>query len=497
MKTNIIRILFVLIMSLILTAPGFCTQLPESVVEFIKEKFPKAGIRFDGLVELPDETVYLPILPLVYDELENPVKIVQTIPVEQNFSQKPDMILFNNNLALLKIIKKQGKSPTVTSSNEMPLKIKLGLLPQDLVVPSGLILPPELKVILGDLKIPLKQKTDKEGEVAFYNKIDDVTNIANTTNTIAIIGKSAEYIQKLPELDFLSGKILYTSNYRDNKLYMLNSGTGRVRESVILPSMSSDMVLTPDKRYVLMTCPVKNKIFVIDIFNNEFVKTLDAGKFPSSIILAKSLKKAYVSNRLSSSISEIDIKHMQVEREISVTGYPDNLQISENKKFIFYNDYISGKIYQLNPDTGEIKYLFQDKNISKIGQFGRYFFSLSRSEGTLTVFDLKKSEITKKTQTGKKPLDFKILDKLNKIFVLCAESDELNIIDMENFDITKRISLKSGGFPGKINLIKGSSKVLITNYDAYEMIIYDIDTEKVQGYLPVSHRVSSMIISDK
>ena len=70
------------------------TQLPQPIIEFIKTKFPNAGIRFDGLVELPDHTTYLPVTPLAYGKVQNPSAVVQTIPKNIDFSQKPDMILF-------------------------------------------------------------------------------------------------------------------------------------------------------------------------------------------------------------------------------------------------------------------------------------------------------------------------------------------------------------------------------------------------------------------
>ena len=43
----------------------------------------------------------------------------------------------------------------VTTSNNIPVEIKTGLLPQDIMVPHGLVLPDNLAGILGDVQIPL------------------------------------------------------------------------------------------------------------------------------------------------------------------------------------------------------------------------------------------------------------------------------------------------------------------------------------------------------
>ena len=41
----------------------FATQIPSEVETYIKESFPQSTVRFDGLVTLPDGTIYLPLFP--------------------------------------------------------------------------------------------------------------------------------------------------------------------------------------------------------------------------------------------------------------------------------------------------------------------------------------------------------------------------------------------------------------------------------------------------
>lgn len=492
MNIKFIRILFSIILVFFFSLPGICTELPVSVIKYVKEKFPEAGIRFDGMVELADGSKYLPILPIVWPEEKKPLEVTQTIPADLDFSEKPDMVLFNNNLALLKIIKKEGEAPTVISSNKMPLKVKLGLLPQDLVVPRGLILPPELKVVLGDLKIPLKPKTDKEGEVAFYGRAEVSENKEGK-----IIGETTEHITKLAELNFLNEKKLYASSYRLNKINVIDSQTGRMESVIDLPTIAFDMVLSSDKRYLLLPASSAGKIFVVDTLNNEFVKSIPVGKHPTSIISPAGKNKAYVANRFSSSISEIDLINMQAEREIPVKGQPEYIQVADNNDYLFYTDARTGDICKLHIETGNSWPLFNVKNISTLKQWGRYLMVLSRTADTLTVYDMKKSEIINKTVLGKKPLDLEVVDDMGKILVVCAGSNELNIVDMENFEVVKKIPLGSGAFPGKISLVNDETMALITNHDAYEIIIYNVVAEKIHGHLPVNRFVSSVVVSNK
>ena len=45
---------------------------------------------------------------------------------------------------------------TLTSYEDFPMKVKLGVMPQDMLVPPGLKMPENLKLVLGDLIIPSK-----------------------------------------------------------------------------------------------------------------------------------------------------------------------------------------------------------------------------------------------------------------------------------------------------------------------------------------------------
>jgi len=47
---------------------------------------------------------------------------------------------------------------TVLHQTEPPLQVRTGLLPQDMLVPSGLIIPENIKGIIGNLKIDTKNE---------------------------------------------------------------------------------------------------------------------------------------------------------------------------------------------------------------------------------------------------------------------------------------------------------------------------------------------------
>ena len=53
---------------------SIATELPKPVLEYIKKNYAKANIRFDGLIELKDGTVYIPVIPISYEGKEKDIK---------------------------------------------------------------------------------------------------------------------------------------------------------------------------------------------------------------------------------------------------------------------------------------------------------------------------------------------------------------------------------------------------------------------------------------
>lgn len=77
-------------------------QVPQEVQDFVNKTFPNTNFRFDGVIILPDNTMYLPVFPAKVGTVEQ-VDIKTTYPANETLKQKPDMVILNNNYSLLKL----------------------------------------------------------------------------------------------------------------------------------------------------------------------------------------------------------------------------------------------------------------------------------------------------------------------------------------------------------------------------------------------------------
>ena len=105
--------------------------LPHPMRVYLFNNVAGTSIRFDGLINLPNGTMYVPVIPAQPKDVEK-LEIVYTYPEKQPFKSEPEVITFNNNYSLLKVIP-DGKKRTLTKYDNLPDVVKTGVLPQDML----------------------------------------------------------------------------------------------------------------------------------------------------------------------------------------------------------------------------------------------------------------------------------------------------------------------------------------------------------------------------
>ena len=136
---------------------SYAAKIPEEVENYILKEIPNTDIRFDGVIIFPDNTLYLPVFPSLFSDV-NALKIKQTYPENRSLRQEPDIVIFNNDFVLLRVLSDGQGHRTVLHQVTPPLQVRTGLLPQDMLVPSGLMIPENIKGIIGNLKIDTKSE---------------------------------------------------------------------------------------------------------------------------------------------------------------------------------------------------------------------------------------------------------------------------------------------------------------------------------------------------
>lgn len=96
---------------------------------------------------MPDNTLYLPLFPARIVDTDK-LEIKTTYPANKTLAAKPNVVIFNNDFVLLKVLTDTQGNKTVYKMANPPVELRSGLLPQDMLVPKGLIIPENLNGII-------------------------------------------------------------------------------------------------------------------------------------------------------------------------------------------------------------------------------------------------------------------------------------------------------------------------------------------------------------
>lgn len=535
------RLFFIIIVVLSVCLETHATVLPSDIKDYLLKQQPSASIRFDGLVVFNDGTIYLPVIPAIVDK-DVKFDVKYTFPSGKNWSDKPDIITFTNNYSFLKLTTTVDRKKVVKQMAKYPKEVKTGILPQDLVVPVGLVMPEELKTILGNLEIP----TDAIKGVKKLNNLESAKTL-QVNDLFARDEVKLDIKLNIPEP--LKEKLFFVVDYNSEYIYIIPSNSYDAKFSLKLDFIPRDIKPTLNNKYLLVATANKTYLEVIDFDKGEIVKQIELGCQPTEILVSPDGKKAYVSSLDDQAIFVINLEEMYLTQKIKVKGSPEKMSFTSDDARITYVDRNTMKVYNMllkDEDyqiflidsypcvtktyfTGENLYsVIRNKNLFAIKKYDKsveqdaeesdtYYnnlakekpytvrttfkdlFTVSKADEMKIIKDYYKQKDSvfenKMIEVGKKPVDFLIHNDF--AYVLCAQNNEIYKIDLKEAKVVEIIKLPVRGFSTKFVKVKNSNLALITNVSEKKYVIFNVETGKVESTMPICTYVSNLYILDK
>lgn len=467
------KILLFLIAFFINISGVFAANMPEDVVNYVKKELPKAEIRFDGLITV-DKTLYLPVFPAKF---VNPQKleIKKTVPANKSLKNLPDIVVFNNDFVLLKVIEEKDNKRTVLYQETPFDEIRTGLLPQDMLVPKGLIIPNNIKTIIGGLRIATEQ--DMGMKVA-SELVDEVTVKGDSVATVSQ----------------LENKTFYIVTCKSKNIHVVKSQKASPEYALSMPSIPID--LKGYKNFLLITAYDLPELNVISLADEAVIKTFEFDSQPDEILIDKKTQKAYVSTPETSSIYVIDLVTMNLKQRIQVNGMCTRLYISPDSSKLIYVDKKTNDVWavELNNDY-EIKEIGIFPNISSIAYAGNKIYLASRTKNRIAVIDYATFAEIQEITVADKPVD--MLLYYANLYILSAEKSVLQVLNTQTDRITNTIYLNTGSFATKINKLDNTNLALITGAKAGKYSVLNLDKKQVIKTLPINIPIGKIVITDK
>ena len=449
------------------------TVLPSNVEDFVKKSFPEAQFRFDGVIVLPDGTVYLPLIPSKL-ATDTAVNISSTYPSGRKMEQKPDAVILSNDYVLLKMITNSKGRNTVINLTTPPVEMRTGLLPQDMLVPKNLVIPSSLKGIIGNLNISTTR------DVGLVIPVTQTTTQTTTVN-----------LNATPQL---KGKDFYITSNTNKNIQVVSSDKSGAKYALF--QEDAPVSMKGYEGFLLITSYGKKSLEVISLADEKVIKEIDFPTRPEEIIIDAKNKLAYVSSGEDATMYVVSLENMSLKKQIRLNGMCEKVILSDDGTKIFYNDKQTNGVWVIELDN---EYLLKEigkfPNVSKLGYVNGKIYITSRTKNRLAIIDYETMGLMSENEIGSKPVD--IYAKDGVLYILCAGDKVLNVIDTETDTLTSVIELSDNSFPTKITPVDGTDLALITDARAGVYAVLDTKTQKIVSVNSLNVPVGSIYVTDK
>ena len=464
---------------LVLSATNcFAAKIPVEIQDYILKSIPNTDIRFDGVIILPDNTIYLPLYPSLFSDTKD-IEIKETVPVHKELTDKPDIIIFNNDFVLLKVITDAEGRKTVLHQQTPSLQVRTGLLPQDMLVPSGLILPENLKGVIGNLKIDTKS--------------EDIIKI-NTKESFEEFLAETDPVKNPSLVPFLKNKTLFvTTNYSKN-IQVLDPASSTPKYALAQKSIPINIKAVKGGKFLLVTSYERPFLDIISIPDSRFIKQINLSSFPEEILISDDENKAYVTSPSSSTIFVIDLKTMTLIQKIRINGYCENLILSENK--FFYVDKLKNDIWAIDLNKNyELKKIGRFPNVSSLAFKQNKLYIASRTKSRIAVVDYTTLGLINEFSTVNKPIAMQIHNDF--LYILGAQHNIIEKLNATNGKIVSHIELNTEGFSTGLNKISNTNIAIVTDIKKNIYSLIDLENSTLIKSYALNIPLKDVIITNK
>lgn len=472
---------------------GFATDLPPGLLAYLKQKDPKVQVRFDGVIQFSNQDTYVPVLPQIPGEAADPKSVVMQDPPK---TASPDLIQFDNNLFLLKLIPTASGRYTLLRRDTYPIALKEGLLPQDLVIPETLSIPAELKVILGALPYEAPKGDGQQPQTPLatpdltWKPVEASKTVGNPKGFTPLTSPSA--------VDVSPGEA-FIADITHQRILAMNPLTGKPAWSLELNCLPSSLTLSSDNAFLFVTCLSSNELVVVDVAANLIKTRIPVGSRPSNSVILPDSQEILVSNRFSQFLSLIRLQELVKGLEIELPGYGGAMVYAPSRNSVFVADANEGKVYELSLTTHKVlRTLTTLPDISEMLWLptpeGETLWVASRSQHQVQVLNGETGAALATLTVGEKPSSL-AFDGQNTVYVLASNDDRIEMIDAAKREVQKPILLEAGSFPLTLRLLPGGQTALVTAAASDSLSVVDLSSGIVQKTLPLKFKTNALTVS--
>lgn len=477
-----IKLLSIIGLMFMATNIASASKLPDDVWNYVKGELPRATQRFDSVVVINDSVMYVPLYPAQRNDV-NKITLDYTYPKVSSIKSLPEVFILNNNYVFMKIFKDSKGNYTVTKNENLPSTVKLGVMPQDMLVPTGLKIPESMKVIMGDLAIPMR------GD-----------NMAITTTENVVTDEDSD--SSIAQINELKNTKTFFTNKKTKFVLVYDKGGSVPLYEIKLSGLPSKIVASSATKFALTMYYGSKTSEIIDLVNERVLTKVDFEAMPNDADIDTTNQIAYVTSAKAKSIYMVDLNSASLTKTIKSDRSPDKISVSGADKLLVFNDKINENIYlmDLSSDNYAIKKVGNVKNLSSLLIGNGKIVAVSRTQNQANIYNISNfnednpTELVKELTLSEKPTDSIIYN--NKAFILCSKDGVINVYDFAQDKMLAPIKLDSTGFYSKITLIPNKPTAIVSGIGTKKVVLIDLNNAKLVKKAVTNIDVADVVIVD-
>lgn len=257
-------------------------------------------------------------------------------------------------------------------------------------------------------------------------KVAVIDTTSDTVLTTYIVGRGPQTIAVSTD-----GSRVYTSNYGNNSVSVINTVTGAVTTIGISSGTAAgtnpySLVLSPDGSRIYVSNYNTNTVSVINTSTNAVIATIPVGSAPRKLQINHSGSMVYVPNYLTNNISVISTGSNSVVRTFPVGSGPREIAISTDDTLVYVTN---------------------------------------GSTNTLSVIDAVNNTVSSPITVGTNPWGLVLSNDGSKVYVANPSSNNVSVINTGTKTLVSTLSVGAG--PRSMIRLPNTNKIYLTNNSSF------------------------------
>jgi len=147
---------------------------------------------------------------------------------------------------------------------------------------------------------------------------------------------------------------VYVANYSSNTVSVINITNNQVVKTIAVGTNPFAVAVDQAGKFAYVTNYDSSSVSVISTSTNAVLATIAVGSKPDGIVLAQSGKTAYVANQASNSVSIINTGTRKVTATVTVQSVPEGLAILSNGTFVYAANFGSNSVSVISTLTNSV-----------------------------------------------------------------------------------------------------------------------------------------------